>query len=71
MTANQLIAALQSCVASNANVDVPLMFQVNGAHAAGDKMSSVSSVIYAGPTIMEAPGSPTVQVAAVCNILLP
>ena len=71
MTANQLITALQACVASNANVDVPLMFQVNGAHAAGDKMSSISSVTYVGPTVVEAPGTPSIEVASVVNILLP
>ncbi len=71
MTANQMIAALQAAVVSNGNADVPLLFKVTAAHAAGDQMSSVSSITYVGATVLEGPGSPEIETAAVVNVLLP
>lgn len=71
MTANQMIAALEQAVASNADVDVNLMFKVTAAHSAEDQISSVSSVTFVGETETVYPGSPTVETAAVVNILLP
>lgn len=71
MTANQMIASLQQSVASNAGNDLNLMFKVTAAHAAGDQMSSVSSVTFVGEIETVYPGSPTVDTLAVVNILLP
>lgn len=71
MTANQMIASLQQAVASNGDVDVNLMFKVTAAHSAADQMSSVSSITFIGETETVYPGSPTVDTAAVVNILLP
>jgi hypothetical protein len=71
MNANAMIAALQAAVASNGGNDLPIVHQVSAAHAAGDKMSSVSSVIFVGATVLEGPGAPTTQIPAVVNVLLP
>ncbi len=70
-TANQLIAALQSAVVANGNTDVNIMLKVSGAHSAGDQISSVSSITFVGATETVYPGSPTVDTAAVVNVLLP
>lgn len=71
MTANQMIASLQQAVASNGDVDVNLMFKVTAAHSAGDQISSVSSITFVGETETVYPGSPSVTVPAVVNVLLP
>lgn len=71
MSANQMIAALQSAVVSNGNADVPIMLKVSAAHSAGDGISSVSSITFVGETVAEYPGSPSVTTAAVVNVLLP
>lgn len=71
VTANQVIASLQQAVAANGNNDVTLSFKVAAAHSAGDAMSSVNSITFVGATETVYPGSPSVDTAAVVNILLP
>lgn len=71
VTANQVIASLQQAVAANGDNDVTLSFKVAAAHSAGDAMSSVNSITFVGATETVYPGSPTVDTAAVVNILLP
>jgi hypothetical protein len=66
-----MIASLQDAVARNGGQDLSLMHKVTAAHAAGDQMSSVSSITYVGAVVVEGPGNPTVSSPAVVNILLP
>ena len=69
MTANQMIVALQAAMTANGG-DVPIVLQVSGAHAANDKISSVSSVILSGAVVSTYPGAQSTT-PAVVNILLP
>lgn len=71
MSAVEMVAALQSAEAYNGNADAPIVLQVSAAKDAGQKISSVSSITFVGPTVHVGPGDSSVETPAVINVLLP